>query len=142
MKNLILSYARAHHRIGCMKKAIESLGQTVDIKTDNFDTIEGSYDRIWTLSESLLPVQAQLEIKLGLKNLSVSAAEVLTDKKKFDDFCIAIGLGDMIPKSVIPTCEEDLFDGDLIVKPTVGSGTKLDGFSYTSYPFISDLTKL
>lgn len=133
MKNLILSYPRAHHRIGCMKKAIESLGQTVDIKTDNFDTIEGSYDRIWTLSESLLPVQAQLEIKLGLKNLSVSAAEVLTDKKKFDDFCIAIGLGDMIPKSVIPTCEEDLFDGDLIVKPTVGSGTKLDGFSYTSY---------
>ena len=136
MKNLIIAYERGHHRINAMKKAIESLGQTVDVKTDSFDTIEGSYDRIWTLSESLLPIQAQLEAKLGLKNLSVSASEVLIDKKKFDDFCIAIGLGDMIPKSVIPTCKEDLLDltdGDLIVKPTVGSGTKLDGFSYTSY---------
>ena len=100
MKNLIIAYERGHHRINAMKKAIESLGQTVDVKTDSFDTIEGSYDRIWTLSESLLPIQAQLEAKLGLKNLSVSASEVLIDKKKFDDFCIAIGLGDMIPKSV------------------------------------------
>jgi hypothetical protein len=122
-----------------MKKALESLGQSVTVVTDNFDNIEGSFDRIWTLSESLLPVQAQLELKWGINNLSVSAADTLTDKKKFDDFCTKIGLGDLVPKSVIPTKEEDLFDGNIVVKPTVGSGAKLDGFSYTSYYSIQDM---
>ncbi len=139
MKNLIIAYERGHHRINVMKKALESLGQSVTVVTDNFDNIEGSFDRIWTLSESLLPVQAQLELKWGINNLSVSAADTLTDKKKFDDFCIKIGLGDLVPKSVIPTKEEDLFDLPMIVKPTVGSGTKLDGFSYTSYYSIPDM---
>ena len=133
MRNLILAYERGHHRINVMKKALESLGQPVIVATDNFDNIKGPFDRIWTLSESLLPVQAQLELKWGINNLSVSAADTLTDKKKFDDFCTKIGLGDLVPKSVIPTKEEDLFDGNIVVKPTVGSGTKLDGFSYTSY---------
>lgn len=133
MKNLILAYARGHHRIKAMKNALETLGQPVTVVTENFDNIEGPFDRIWTLSESLLPVQAQLELKWGINNLSVSAAETLTDKKKFDDFCIKIGLGELVPKSVIPTKEEDLFDGNIIVKPTVGSGTKLNGFTYTSY---------
>jgi hypothetical protein len=139
MRNLILAYERGHHRINVMKKALESLGQPVVVATDNFDDIKGPFDRIWTLSESLLPVQAQLEIKWGINNLSVSAAETLTDKKKFDDFCTNIGLGELVPKSVIPTKEEDLFDGNIIVKPTVGSGAKLDGFSYTSYYNTSEM---
>lgn len=133
MKNLILAYDRGHYRIKAMKLALESLGELVTIVTNNFDNIEGSFDRIWTLSESLLPIQAKLELKWGINNMPVSAADTLTNKKKFDDFCMAIGLEDIIPKSVIPTKEEDLFDLPMIVKPTIGSGTKLDGFTYTSY---------
>lgn len=70
-------------RIDVMKNALESLGQSVIVVTDNFNDIEGPFDRIWSISESLLPIQAQLELKWGINNLSISAAETLTDKKKF-----------------------------------------------------------
>lgn len=139
MRNLILAYSRGHHRIKAMKNALEVLGERVTVVTDNFDDIEGPFDRIWTLSESLLLIQAQLEQKWGINNLSIPAAETLTDKKKFDDFCVKIGLGDLVPKSVIPTKESDLLSGNIIVKPTVGSGCKLDGFAYTSYYNKQDL---
>ena len=133
MRNLILAYERGRHRIDVMKNALESLGQSVIVVTDNFDDIEGPFDRIWSISESLLPIQAQLELKWGINNLSISAAETLTDKKKFDDFCTKIGLGELVPKSVIPTKEDDVLSGNIIVKPTVGSGTKFNGFAYTSF---------
>ena len=103
MRNLILAYERGRHRIDVMKNALESLGQSVIVVTDNFDDIEGPFDRIWSISESLLPIQAQLELKWGINNLSISAAETLTDKKKFDEFCTKIGLGELVPKSVIPS---------------------------------------
>lgn len=133
MKNLILAYERGMHRIKSMSKALENLDQEFDIVTKDFDNIQGPYNKIWTLSESLLPVQAKYEREWGLSDLSDTAAEILTDKKKFDDFCCKIGLKDLIPKSVIPTKKEDLFSCPIIVKPTIGSGSKQDGFAYSSF---------
>ena len=39
-------------------------------KIEDFDKIEGPYDRIFTVAESLLPIQAKLEKEWGLNNLS------------------------------------------------------------------------
>ena len=133
MKNLILAYERGHHRIKSMSKALKNLDQEFDIVTEDFDNIQGPYNKIWTLSESLLPIQAKYEREWGLYDLSDAAAEILTDKKKFDDFCCKIGLEDLIPKSVIPTKKEDLFSCPIVVKPTIGSGAKQDGFAYSSF---------
>ena len=57
MKNLILGYPRGRHRFQCLETALGNC----DIVTENFDNIEGPYDRIFTISESLLPTQAKLE---------------------------------------------------------------------------------
>ena len=133
MKNLILAYERGHHRIKSMSKALKNLDQEFDIVTKDFDNIQGPYNKIWTLSESLLPIQAKYEREWDLHDLSDAAAKILTDKKKFDDFCCKIGLEDLIPKSVIPTKKEDLFSCPIVVKPTIGSGSKQDGFTYSSF---------
>lgn len=127
MKNLILGYPRGSNKWQGLSDALEECDQSVDIVTDNFDKIEGPYGKIWTMAESLLPLQAELEQKWNLNNVSAHAAETLSDKKKMDDFCIQYGLESFIPKSIIPTKIEDLdiFEGKaFIIKPTVGSGGK------------------
>ena len=133
MKHLLLGYERGNHRIRAMKTALEELGQSVTIVTTNFEEVTEKHDRIWTLSESLLPIQAKYDELWNINDMSTTAANTLTNKKAFDDFCIDVGLGEIIPKSVIPLSVEDIFDGQVIIKPTIGSGTKLDGLSYTSY---------
>ena len=125
MKNLILGYKRGWNKWECLARALR--GQSVDIVTENFDKIIGPYDRVWSMAESLLPVQAKLEQLYGLTNLTERAAEILSNKKKMDDFCIDIGLKEFIPDSVIPTAPSDLDifeDRPFIIKPTVGSGGK------------------
>ena len=133
MKHLILSYERGRHRRRVMKAALEELGHTVTVVTSSYDNISEKHDRIWTLAESLLPIQAKYDKLWNIGDMSMSAASILTNKKSFDEFCGKIGLEEIIPKSVIPLSPDDIFDGPSIVKPTVGSGTKLNGISYTSY---------
>ena len=125
MRNLILGYKRGWNKWECLVRALR--GQSVDVVTKNFDKITGPYDRVWSMAESLLPVQARLEQLYGLTNLTERAAEILSDKKKMDDFCIDMGLKEFIPDSVIPTVPSDLDifkDRPFIIKPTVGSGVK------------------
>mgnify|MGYP001561391851 CR=1 FL=1 len=133
MKHLILSYERGGHRRRVMKAALEELGHTVTVVTSSYDNISEKHDRIWTLAESLLPIQAKYDKLWNIGDMSMSAANILTNKKSFDDFCSKIGLEEIIPKSVIPLSPDDIFNGPSIVKPTIGSGTKLNGISYTSY---------
>lgn len=133
MKHLILSYERGGHRRRVMKAALEELGHTVTVVTSSYDNISEKHDRIWTLAESLLPIQAKYDKLWNIGDMSMSAASILTNKKSFDDFCSKIGLEEIIPKSVIPLSPDDIFNGPSIVKPTIGSGTKLNGISYTSY---------
>ena len=82
MKNLILGYPRGQNKWQGLSEALNKLGQLSDIVVDNFDQIEGPYDKIWTMAESLLPLQAKLEQKFNLNNISLQAAEILSDKKK------------------------------------------------------------
>lgn len=133
MKHLILSYERGGHRRRVMKAALEELGHTVTAVTSDFNNITEKHDRIWTLAESLLPVQAKYDKLWSIGDMSMSAANVLTNKKSFDDFCNRIGLEEIVPKSIIPLSPDDIFDGPSIIKPTVGSGTKRDGIAYSSF---------
>ena len=132
MKNLILGYNRGKNKWQCLQKALENC----DVVTEDFDKIKGPYDRIYTVAESLLPLQVKLEKEWGLNNLSEKAADILSDKKKMDDFCITIGLQSLIPYSVIPTSPKDLDyweDKPFIIKPVIGSGTKPGGLNYTYF---------
>ena len=132
MKNLILGYKRGWNKWECLQKALENC----DVVTEDFDKIKGPYDRIYTVAESLLPIQAKLEKEWGLNNVSEKAADILSDKKKMDDFCITIGLQSLIPYSVIPTSPKDLDyweDKPFIIKPVIGSGTKPGGLNYTYF---------
>ena len=132
MKNLILGYKRGKNKWQCLQKALENC----DVVTEDFDKIKGPYDRIYTVAESLLPIQAKLEKEWGLNNVSEKAADILSDKKKMDDFCITIGLQSLIPYSVIPTSPKDLDyweDKPFIIKPVIGSGTKPGGLNYTYF---------
>ena len=132
MKNLILGYKRGWNKWQCLQKALENC----DVVTEDFDKIKGPYDRIYTVAESLLPLQVKLEKEWGLNNLSEKAADILSDKKKMDDFCITIGLQSLIPYSVIPTSPKDLDyweDKPFIIKPVIGSGTKPGGLNYTYF---------
>ena len=136
MKHLILGYPRAKNKWSCLERALKKNGHDVDVVTENFDNIVGPYDRIYTVSESLLPIQAKLEKEWGLNNVSEKAADILSDKKKMDDFCITIGLQSLIPYSVIPTSPKDLDyweDKPFIIKPVIGSGTKPGGLNYTYF---------
>ena len=132
MKNLILGYNRGKNKWQCLQKALENC----DVVTEDFDKIKGPYDRIYTVAESLLPIQAKLEKEWGLNNVSEKAADILSDKKKMDDFCITIGLQSLIPYSVIPTSPKDLDyweDKPFIIKPIIGSGAKPGGLNYTYF---------
>ena len=132
MKNLILGYKRGKNKWQCLQKALENC----DVVTEDFDKIKRPYDRIYTGAESLLPLQVKLEKEWGLNNLSEKAADILSDKKKMDDFCITIGLQSLIPYSVIPTSPKDLDyweDKPFIIKPVIGSGTKPGGLNYTYF---------
>lgn len=132
MKNLILGYPRGWNRYQCLQRALKNS----DLITENFDDIVGPYDRIYTISESLLPIQAKLEKQWGINNVSERAADILSDKKKFDDLCISLGLERLIPHSIIPTNSDDLNywkDKPFIVKPVIGSGSKPGGLNYVSF---------
>lgn len=139
MKNLVLGYPRGFNKWQVMADALTRCNQSVDIVTSNFDEIKGPYDKIWTMAESLLPLQAKLEKEWNIKNISSRAAEILSDKKQMDDLCTSLDIAPLIPKSVIPTKIQDfdIFSGkSFIIKPTIGSGTKQDykhKIDYISY---------
>ena len=137
MKNLILGYERGRNKWETIHRALLDIGQDADVVVEDFDKIEGPYDRIITVAESLLPIQAELEKKWGLSNLSIESANILSDKKLMDDFCISIGLENLIPDSVIPKSPSDLDifkDRPFIIKPTIGSGTKQHrSFDYVTF---------
>ena len=138
MKTLVLGYPRGWNKWECLTRALENIGHKVDIVVENFDNIVGPYDRIYTAAESLLPLQAKLEKQWGINNLSERAGDILSDKKKFDDLCISLGLERLIPHSIIPTNSDDLNyweDKPFIVKPVVGSGSKPGGLNYVSFNF-------
>ena len=136
MNTLILGYKRGRNKWEPILRALWDLDEDADVVTEDFDKIEGPYDRIITVAESLLPIQAKLEKKWGLNNLSEETAAILSDKKMMDDFCMSAGLGNIIPDSVIPKSPSDL---DIfkyrpfIIKPTIGSGTK----QYRSFDYIT-----
>ena len=137
MNNLILGYKRGRNKWETILRALWNIDQDVDVVIKDFDKIEGPYDRIITVAESLLPIQAELEKRWGINNLSAESAAILSDKKSMDDFCISAGLGNLIPDSVIPKCPSDLDifkDRPFIIKPTIGSGTKqYRPFDYVTY---------
>ena len=137
MINLIIGYKRGKNKWKCLSRAMRNINQEVDVVTEDFDKIKGPYDRIFTVAESLLPLQAKLEKEWGLNNVSEKAADILSDKKKMDDFCITIGLQNLIPYNVIPTSPEHLDsfkERPFIIKPIIGSGTKQQRkFDYISF---------
>ena len=136
MKYLILGYARAKNKWLCLERALKNNGHDVDVVTENFDDIIGPYDRIYTVSESLLPLHAKLEKSWGLNNISEKAADILSDKSKMDKWCIDNGLNSIVPHSFIPTDHThlDVFkDTPFIIKPIIGSGAKPGGLNYLSF---------
>ena len=147
MKNLILGYERGRNKWSNLNRSLELAGQECTIVTNDRNKIIGPYDRIWSMAESLLPLQAKLEKEWGIKNVSVESADILTNKKKFDDFCIQCGLESFIPYSTIPTNLSDLdyFNNKpFIIKPVIGSGTKQNydtNIAYFSYKNKNDFMK-
>lgn len=103
------------------------------LTVDNFNITEitkhiPNCDRIWCISENLLPIQSQLESFYGIDNLNPYTAEILSNKQKFDDHCRQIGLDQFIPKSITPLTETDLDlfeDREFITKPDIGSGLNI-----------------
>ena len=85
MNTLILGYKRGRNKWETILRALWDLDEDADVVTEDFDKIEGPYDRIITVAESLLPIQAKLEKKWGLNNLSEETAAILSDKKMMDD---------------------------------------------------------
>lgn len=85
-------------------------------------------DIIWTVSENLMPVQSQLESYYGINNITPFAAEVLSNKQTFDDFCRNIGLGEYVPDSITPTFYKQLDrfgNSELFTKPDIGTGSNV-----------------
>jgi len=103
------------------------------IITKNFNLLEitkkiDKCDKIWCVSENLLPIQSQLESYYGIDNLSPFAAEVLSNKQLFDDFCRQIGLGDYVPVSITPTFHNQLNifeNNEIFTKPDIGTGNNV-----------------
>ena len=136
MKILILGFPRGWHRYECLAKGLRANGHDVDIVTENFDDIIGPYDRVYTISESLLPIQAKLEKQWGITNVSEKAADILSDKSKMDNWCINLGFDSIVPHSLIPTDHThlDVFENKpFIIKPVIGSGAKPGGLNYLSF---------
>jgi hypothetical protein len=85
-------------------------------------------DKIWCASENLLPVQSQLESYYGINNITPFAAEVLSNKQLFDDFCRSIGLSQFVPQSITPTFHSqlDIFKNrEIFTKPDIGTGSNV-----------------
>ena len=85
-------------------------------------------DKIWCISENLLPLQSQLESFYGIDNLSPYAAEILSNKQNFDDYCRSIGLKNYVPQSITPKNEQDLdiFENKkFFTKPDIGTGNNI-----------------
>lgn len=85
-------------------------------------------DKVYCVSENLLPVQSQLESYYGINNLNPFAAEVLSNKQLFDNFCRDIGLGEFIPQSITPTFHKQLSvfkNKELFSKPDIGTGSNI-----------------
>jgi hypothetical protein len=136
MRILILGYTRGKNKWACLQRALRTNGHDVDVVTENFDDIVGPYDRIYTVSESLLPLHAKLEKLWGLNNISEKAADILSDKSKMDNWCINLGLNSIVPHSIIPTDHThlDVFENKpFIIKPVIGSGAKPGGLNYLSF---------
>lgn len=85
-------------------------------------------DKIWCVSENLLPIQSQLESYYGIDNIKPYAAEILSNKQMFDDFCRQVGLEDYVPLSITPTFHSqlDLFENnEIFTKPDIGTGNNV-----------------
>jgi hypothetical protein len=85
-------------------------------------------DKIYCVSENLLPLQSQLESYFGIQNLNPFAAEILSNKQLFDNFCRDIGLGDYVPQSITPTFHKQLDafkNKELFSKPDIGTGSNI-----------------
>lgn len=101
------------------------------VKNFNLNTIVSQLpkiDTIWTVSENLLPIQAQLESYYGIENITAYAAEVLSNKQLFDDFCRLNGLGNHVPESITPTFYKQLDrfkNRELFTKPDIGTGSNV-----------------
>jgi len=63
MNTLILGYKRGRNKWETILRALWDLDEDADVVTEDFDKIEGPYDNIITVAESLLPIQAELEKK-------------------------------------------------------------------------------
>lgn len=104
------------------------------VLSKNFDVVDivnhipKNIDKIYCVSENLLPVQSQLESYYNINNVSPFAAEVLSNKQKFDDFCRSIGLQKYIPTSITPTFYKQLNifkNKEIFSKPDIGTGSNV-----------------
>lgn len=85
-------------------------------------------DKVYCVSENLLPIQSQLESYYGIQNITPFAAEVLSNKQLFDNFCRDIGLGEFVPQSITPTFHKqlDVFKNkEIFSKPDIGTGSNV-----------------
>ena len=146
MNNLILGYKRGIYRCQSIQNALSKFQQKSTIITeDDLENITGNYDRIFTMSESLLPIQLELEQKLGIDNLTKESVDILTNKFKMDEYARSLGFT-ITPKSVLPKTPEDLNifeDNPVFVKPVIGSGTKDQhhNYPYTAFKNKDELLK-
>lgn len=128
--NIIL-VTDSDHDVKSQRDYLKPVSQIVF--TNDFDIVKiinevPTCDIVWCVSENLLPVQSQVESYYGIDNLTPFAAEVLSNKQKFDDFCRSIGLGKYIPKSITPTDldELEIFGTDeIFTKPDIGTGSNV-----------------
>lgn len=110
--------------VSLSKNIIVSRGFNIVDITKKITTCE----KIWCVSENLLPIQSQLESFYGIKNLTPFAAEILSNKQKFDDYCREIGLGDFVPSSITPTFHNQLDrfkNQEFFTKPDIGTGSNV-----------------
>ena len=113
------------------RKYIKYAKNIVVAKNFNINTITSQLphiDAIWTVSENILPIQAQLESFYGIDNLTPYAAEILSNKQLFDDFCRLNGVGDFVPDSITPTFYNQLDrfgNKELFTKPDIGTGSNV-----------------
>lgn len=120
------------HQINFVDKPYAKLANKI-ILSKNFNVVEitsniKTCDKVWCISENLLPVQSQLESFYGIENVSAFAAEVLSNKQMFDNYCRTIGLGDYVPASITPTFynQLDLFkNSQIFSKPDIGTGSNV-----------------
>lgn len=119
------------HDVKVQRPYLKNVSQIV--RTRNFDivTVMQQVERcdiIWCVSENLLPVQSQLESYYGIDNLTPYAAEILSNKQLFDNFCRTIGLGKFVPNSITPTDLNDMEvfgDSEIFTKPDIGTGSNV-----------------